>query len=315
MNLKYLMSFIVGLFLWSGCGGDGIHESQATNKQEYAECSKCQDCPQCSVSPKPLSNLAVVQTKARFPIVIDARDDCIAKFLAKTGVWEEGVSIALSKLVKAGDHILELGANYGYHTISLSKIVGNLGSIYSYEANPNVCDILQKNKALNNLENLTIECIAVSNKTGKVSFTVDYANLGGSFVNTNDASGDAMLKLKNFKNSETFIVNADSLDSNLALSKQNFNLLRMDIEGSEVLAIQGAANIFKNSPHMRIVMEWSIQQLEKFGSVSEMLKDLEQKGYHYYYAIQEDGSFVEKTYEELLNTGDCDIVITKERMR
>ena len=65
----------------------------------------------------------------------DPRDSIQATIL-HFGTWEPNVSRVFEELVKPGDSVIDLGANIGYHTLLLSKLVGASGKVIAVEALP-----------------------------------------------------------------------------------------------------------------------------------------------------------------------------------
>jgi FkbM family methyltransferase len=43
--------------------------------------------------------------------------------------------IVFEKILRAGDHALDIGANEGYHTVALSRLVGEAGLVHAFEPN------------------------------------------------------------------------------------------------------------------------------------------------------------------------------------
>lgn len=72
------------------------------------------------------------------------------------GVFEPWTFGALSRSVKPGATVIELGACYGEFTIHLSSLVGRSGRVYAFELLPQNFEILTRNVRLNRLEN--VEC-------------------------------------------------------------------------------------------------------------------------------------------------------------
>src|SRR3989304_3675571 len=59
----------------------------------------------------------------------------------------------MSKVVKPGDSVLDVGANIGYWSTALSAQVGPRGRVYAFEPSPVTLEYLRKNIAINNCGN------------------------------------------------------------------------------------------------------------------------------------------------------------------
>ncbi|MDR2681766.1 MAG: FkbM family methyltransferase, partial [Holosporaceae bacterium] len=107
-------------------------------------------------------------------------------------------------------------------------------------------------------------------------------------------------------------VKVTSLDESLPDLK-NVDWLRMDIEGSELRAIQGARRIIESSPNLKIVTEWGPDMLKNFGNVSDFIDLLRNYGFNFY-KIKDNGDLgdtMSKT--ELLESKIVNLVLLRDR--
>jgi FkbM family methyltransferase len=126
-----------------------------------------------------------------------------------------------------GDTIINIGAGLGEETIILSKLVGNSGKIISIEANPVINEMLKEVVDRNNLKNVTIINAAVSDKDGILKIKPLFSDYMANGISMNDGVD----------------VPAFSLDNFILNNKLNkIDLLIMNIEGAEQLAIKGLKN-------------------------------------------------------------------------
>ena len=86
------------------------------------------------------------------------------------GVWEETLTNYLKKTVKEGNVVLDIGANIGYFTLLLAKLVGTKGRVFAFEPEPNNFSLLKKNVEEDGYTNVILENKGVSyeNKTTKL---------------------------------------------------------------------------------------------------------------------------------------------------
>jgi FkbM family methyltransferase len=152
-------------------------------------------------------------------------------FRSKYILYEFPLPIIIASIVKKGDIIIDVGAYIGYYTIFFSKLVGDQGKVYAFEADPRAFLIL-KHKA-KKLKNVILERKAVGNKNSKVKFYLD-ENRGESSI------------YKDLARSKTCIeVDMLRLDDYFHDLKDNIALIKMDVQGSEPLVIDGMKNLIK----------------------------------------------------------------------
>jgi len=75
-------------------------------------------------------------------IIFPAGDNVMAPTIHRDGAWEENEINWLKENVSPGDHCLNIGANVGYFSIWLGKLVSESGRVTAFEPNPNLIPFL-----------------------------------------------------------------------------------------------------------------------------------------------------------------------------
>lgn len=159
-----------------------------------------------------------------------------------------------NKLINNNDTVIEIGGHIGYFSIIYSSLVGNKGKLFVFEPGANNLDYTEKN--LSPLNNTFLIKKAISNENGIVTFYLE--DLSGQ---NNSIIKDYHLLEGNIKLSGLNNIHVDSvdipcitLDSFVKKSiEDNISFIKIDIEGAELLALQGATNVLKeHKPNMMI---------------------------------------------------------------
>ena len=83
------------------------------------------------------------------------------------GMWEPRQTRAVSRLVKRSDICLDIGANIGWYTMLLSKLVGDTGAVHAFEPDPRAFFMLSDNVTLNEgPSNIVLNKIGLSKIAG-----------------------------------------------------------------------------------------------------------------------------------------------------
>jgi FkbM family methyltransferase len=144
------------------------------------------------------------------------------------GTYEQDKVGLLRQFVKPGMVAYDVGANAGYYTLLLSRLVGPSGRVYAFEPLPENLVNLTHHVHVNGLRNCVVVEAAVSDKSGLAAFQPAASNSMGSLV-----EGDAMLRVPT--------VTIDSLVEMAGFLPPDF--VKMDIEGAEVLALAGSQTV------------------------------------------------------------------------
>jgi len=156
---------------------------------------------------------------------------------------------------------VDLGANIGTHSVAMAKLASS-GRIFAFEAQSLTFSILQNNLLLNKCRNVTAYRFAVSNENHRLlsmqpfTFSAMNINNGDLKVDLSGTCGDLVL-------SRTL----DSFDFD------QLDFIKLDIQGSEVRAIEGAVNLIgKYRPFLFVEIEE--QHLRAMGASTKELIEL-----------------------------------------
>ena len=159
------------------------------------------------------------------------------------GTYEPELQAALAELVQPGMIAYDVGANIGYISLMLALGVGENGQVFAFEALPNNVDRLKNNLALNTLgERVSVVPNAVIDARREVQFLV------GPSGGMGKAQGSAGRQEVAY--TQSININGISLDEFVfQLSHPAPDLIKIDIEGGEVLALPGMQRLLKeNNP-------------------------------------------------------------------
>jgi len=167
------------------------------------------------------------------------------------GRYEVHVQDAIRAHVRSGETAYDIGANVGFHTLLCAKVVGAGGRVMAFEPFPRNVGILKRHLRMNAIDNVTVVEAAISESNGQVWFSAP-ADLHGS-----------MGHIAEHESSGTICVNTLALDGS-GFPAPSF--IKMDVEGHELLALQGMRNILLTSRPVLVIERSpaSFGEVEKF---------------------------------------------------
>ncbi len=191
------------------------------------------------------------------------------------GAFERSTVATLRELVKAGDVVLDIGANIGAHTLGLAKNVGAAGKVYAFEPADFAFQKLLRNLALNpELERRTKASQVMLGSGAEKPPNGVYASWPLEKVDSVHPKHRGR-----FVSTEGAVV--DTLDGFVAREKvSRINLIKMDVDGHELPVLQGGRSVLREHRPV-IVMEMSpyvhAEEQNSFAAVIEVLKELRYK--------------------------------------
>jgi FkbM family methyltransferase len=168
--------------------------------------------------------------------------------------------------LNTGDIFFDVGANGGIFTVIAAKRVGPTGHVYAFEPGIPELDTLRNNIQLNNLTNVTIVDVAVSNQSGTTKFAVSQDGAMNSMIQTNHPSQ----KIESWRNVST--ITLDDFIKTKHIDRVDF--LKVDVEGGEQLVFEGAHNLLADESKLTIMFEYSDATSSSFGcSIQGIIED------------------------------------------
>lgn len=205
----------------------------------------------------------------------------IDRFVLANGFWEPLVVSALSAMVRPSDVCVDAGANAGYISIIMARLVGCAGRVLSFEPNEQVIRKFRRNVALNQEIRSCVELHAVGlGKTAARMFVAPDTGVGiGNAGLANCASEGT-----------TNAVQVLTLDS-FQLSR--LDCMKVDVEGMELDVLMGAASTIKRFLPNIVFETLTMLSPDKHKPIEDYLKSL---GYRIYCINAQSGRFEEISY-------------------
>jgi FkbM family methyltransferase len=226
-------------------------------------------------------------------------DSVIGNALEKYGEFAEGENRVMARYLKAGDVSVDIGANVGTCTLSMSRAVGANGQVLAFEPQPMVAHCLATSLVLNEISNVRVLNLAVSQRTFIARMNFNYAgdevNFGATALST---EGD--------------LVPAVALDD---LKFERLSFVKIDVEGHEWDVFQGAEQTIRSC---RPVVYFEAKRLPGTVSSTEFVL---QHGYrcywhfaHFAHFFRTD-NFFGNTDNVFPNRGDMNILAVPREQR
>lgn len=175
------------------------------------------------------------------------------------------LTLFIQRYLRPGDSFIDIGANIGIYTLLASSLVGEFGSVHSFEPVPKTVNRLQENISRNGLNQVKVHSIALGETEGNVQFTLDY-----------DATNHVLSSNESFVNN-SIKVPCRCLDE--IMGNQEHAMAKIDVEGWEFLVLKGAYNMLShhNPPVLVLEINGAFRRYE-YDSL-DLISYLEEIGY------------------------------------
>ncbi|WP_419193858.1 FkbM family methyltransferase [Novipirellula herctigrandis] len=200
----------------------------------------------------------LVQSESHL-FLVDPEDYGVGRQLRLKGMYGEDELARLLPTITPESNVLVVGTHVGTLAIPLA---GHCRAVSAIEANPVTFELLQANIAINRVSNLTAYNIAASDRQQELKFLVNRSNSGGSKI-------VPQKKEYQYYSDKPDEITVPGFPLDDKFPDQAFDLIVMDIEGSEYFALRGMENILNQAKtlvvefvphHLRNVSNVSIEQ-------------------------------------------------------
>jgi FkbM family methyltransferase len=176
-------------------------------------------------------------------------------------VTEPAIRKVIETNLKQGDVFFDVGANVGFFSLLAARVVGESGDVYSFEPLPELATLLRRTAAANRLSNLHVVEAAVGQRPGTAEMAVMKDSAYSHLV-----VGPAAEVESDHRGWRSVSVKTVSLDDyrDRAVRKP-LRLMKMDIEGAELEALDGARQLLSQTDAPDVICEVNPDHLARFG--------------------------------------------------
>lgn len=157
----------------------------------------------------------------------------------KGRIHEPVVSDLLNDLLKPKDCFFDVGANLGFFTCLAGKICHE-GSVHAFEMDQHCIPVLENNITANQLDNVMLNNVAVSNMEGFEKIPIiSQPNAGLRMINSYQPQA--------FRK-----VTAITLDDYCKEFELQPNIIKIDVEGAELKVLEGMTELLKTDVQLLV---------------------------------------------------------------
>ncbi len=202
------------------------------------------------------------------PRMFVAPDDYIGETILAEVLFEKGYLNALDAILDKlnigqdpNEVALDIGANIGNHALHFASTFGH---VHCFDPNPMISRVLEANMMLNDIENVTVHRVALSDEDEELPYVQHDSNLGGSgFLRDGETVDEPGAKMKGALE----LRHAGNYASSLLKEGQRVRLIKIDVEGLEDKVLSGLRELI--AEHKPLLL------IEVTGdSVGQRVKDL-----------------------------------------
>jgi FkbM family methyltransferase len=204
-------------------------------------------------------------------MVAHTLDRYIALWLWRFGRIESFETDILARLCQPGMVALDIGANIGYYSLLLARYVGDRGCVWAFEPDLGNFATLKRNLKENNCTNIKAVNSAVGARSERRDLYVSRSH-----------NGDHRIYQLQDSHRTAIPVDVVALDEFFS-DTERIDLIKMDIQGAEGMALAGMKRILRDTPQLTILMEFWPIGLTQAGFVPEqVLTGLQSMGFILY---------------------------------
>lgn len=188
--------------------------------------------------------------------IIDTKDGLRIKifddWIVGRVIWHKSYEKYWTDIIKAylqpGDTCLDVGANFGYYSLLMAKTVGQDGRILAIEPNDGTLPKLKKNIEINGFgDRINIHEVGASDRPSRANMANHDASSGLGYTETSETGGIEMVRL----------------DTLLSKNTDEIAVMKVDIEGCEVGALNGSLGLLTGPNPPVVLIEYNEEALSR----------------------------------------------------
>lgn len=223
----------------------------------------------CSIS------ISMNSTFARMKLRLDMNKYLQASIysFAETGTcYEPDYTSLMMTVLRPGDTVIDVGANFGYFSLLASSLVADSGKVIALEPEKDNFAYLTRNIQLNNASNMRALNVAAGDSQKQSKLHIDPLNDGGHSLGGISPESIQQLGNTDVIVSDVQVVTLDGLIESESIT--DIKLIKIDTEGWEFHTIQGALAAVKRFAPPFILAEVNRTGLRRAGASEKYLRML-----------------------------------------
>ena len=167
----------------------------------------------------------------------------------------------LAQTIRPGTRVLDVGSNIGLYSIHMARLVGATGRVTSFEPDPELFAVFQRNCALNEISNLKAHSLALGSAPARLELHRMLINSGDNHLGETSSGF--------FR--EAITTEVVALDDFLPGFEVDF--IKIDVQGWELEALRGMRRILEANRDVQIYFEFMPDGYRRAGSDYAQLED------------------------------------------
>jgi FkbM family methyltransferase len=160
--------------------------------------------------------------------------------------------------------VLDIGANIGNHSLYFSSL---FSKVYAFEPHPKTYKLLEFNCSDLNIDTFNF---GLSSEDATVKFDVDPNNMGHAFIIDGELNKDISSNME---------IEVKKLDDLSEIDRTNISLIKIDVEGHELQALEGALTTIKDNRPVILFEQHPHDFSNGTSEVVELLRNVDYKFY------------------------------------
>jgi len=234
-------------------------------------------------------HVGLVRLASGRPLYLDTRDTSIAVHLMLGTTWEPEIGAVLTELARPTDTFVDVGANFGVHSLTMADHLTGPRPLHLFEPNPDVAALLRRTLLANGLgDRATVCAAALSDRVGEATLERRPDLLGGASLRGADAIVAAGRPWADLAGPGAPVtVPTTTLDAYCdAHDLDTLDLVKIDVEGHEDAVLAGMTGVLDRSPEARVVLEFTFTAYDDPEGLWATLGD----AFPHRYALAADGT-------------------------
>lgn len=191
-------------------------------------------------------------------------------------IHEPEVIAPIVNFVKPGDICIDAGANIGYHSLLMARLVGNDGQVLAFEPDPYCFGLLRDNLTLNDVNNICLP-LSVALWEGNIKGADFYLVKKKGTAGTHEIGYSSFVK---YVNCELTRISVDTVAlDDIVHPDAPVKLIKIDCEGAEEGILLGAEKLLRRGVDA-VVCEFNFSIGDNNRKIRQYMAGL---GYDFFY--------------------------------